>query len=307
MLVKVLFPIFALLLSDMVSGETIASRRQNLDNVAIVDRFRIFYSLSGIDALPPERRIDLNKNGTPDYIEKLARRFIHVDRFYREDVGLVSPLDSDRYRGHASYIDINLIDLARNKKGPKNGIAYDGTPKIDRSAASQKSVNVLLIDLSNALSWENRSVEHELFHLYQNGYTYFKNPWYTEGTARWSEYVMDGRIGAGGTLPRTKDQLHMLFGKKYDASSFWNELILRCDMADRGKNFIRHLLEALKELDSVAAEDRQMNTTNWKESEQRSKDNDPYIWRAVLKAMEAMEFPVSSDKEISALFQLSGG
>ncbi|QIL91141.1 hypothetical protein GNX18_16165 [Microbulbifer sp. SH-1] len=303
---KTLFSVLVLMFSDLVSGEVLATRRENLDKVAIYDRFRFFYALQGVDALPAERHVDLDNSGTPDYIERLAQRFIRVDKFYREEVGLISPLDGDRYRGHALYIDVNLLNLPAHKNGPMNGIAYDGTPKLDRAAAGEDSVNVLLIDLSASLSWENRSVEHELFHLYQNGYTYFKNPWYTEGTARWSEFVMNGRLGPGSTLPRTSTQQRELFSKTYAANTFWNELILRCDRADVGKNFIRKLLETLGKLDRIAAKDRGINSTNWEESEQRSKKNDPYIWRAVLETIEGMEYPVSSDKEMNALFDLSG-
>lgn len=292
--------------SDLVSDEVLATRRENLDKVAIYDRFRFFYALKGVDALPAERHVDRDNSGTPDYIERLAQRFIRVDKFYREEVGLTSPLDGDRYRGHALYIDVNLLNLPNHKNGPMNGIAYDGTPKLDRAAAGEDSVNVLLIDLSASLSWENRSVEHELFHLYQNGYTYFKNPWYTEGTARWSELVMNGRLGPGGLLPNNRAQKRELFRKTYAASAFWNELILRCNKAELGKTFIRKLLERLSELDSIAAKERGIPSTNWQESEQRSEDNDPYIWRAVIETIESLGYPVASDKEMKTLFDLSG-
>ncbi len=304
MIWKILVPILTLLFSDLVSGGTLPDRRQSLDRVAITDRFRIFYTLSGKDALPSERQTDADNSGTPDYIEQLAQRFVKVDKFYRTKVGLISPLDSDRYKGRAHYIDINLLNLSDDKGKTRNGIAYDGTPKLDRVVAGAESLNVLLIDLSNSLSWENKTVEHELFHLFQNGYTYFKNPWYTEGTARWSELIMNGRLGSGGGLPHSEDQKQELFHKTYDANTFWNELILRSDKAALGKNFIKKLLEKLGEIDGVAARDRGIESAPWPESEQRSEDNDPYIWRAVLETMREIGYTESNDKDVSKLHKL---
>ncbi len=298
MSVKTVLFVVICIFSDIVSGTTLAERRENLEQVAVYDRFRIFYSLSGEDALPPARRADDDNDGIPEYVDQLGRRFLQTDRFYRNEVGLVSPLDGERYKGHAHYIDVNLLNI------PRNGIAYDGTPKLDRSISHQKSVPVLLIDLSNSLNWGNKTPEHELFHIYQNGYTYFKNRWYTEGTARWSENIQSGRVGKGGFLPASRGQREALFEKTYDASQFWNELILRADNGTHGKTFIRHLLETLREMDEVAARERGINRANWPEAEQRSEKNNPYIWRAIQKTLKDMGYSSTEDGEIKTLFGL---
>ena len=224
----------------------------------------------------------------PDFIESVGSRLVEADRFFRFEVGLTSPLRGRRYGGRAHYIDVNILDFSMNSKGTKNGVAYDGTPTFNRSVSGQRTLRVLAIDLSMSVRLKSNSVEHELFHLYQNGYTFFKNRWYTEGTARWSELIMSGRIGKGEELPKSTLQKEVLFNKTYDAKGFWNELIRRTDQKTLGKNFIRHLFEQLDYADDVVARKRGLSNKYWKESEQRSKSNNPYIWNAVMESVTRM-------------------
>ena len=153
-------------------------RRSNLEKVVVYDKFRIFYSLSGKDELPKSRRADINHNKIPDFIESIGKRLTDSNRFLKYEVGLKNPLKSNRYKGRAHYIDVNILNFSNNKKGPKNGVAYDGTSKFNRSLVGKASVNVLAMDISGGVNLNSNTVEHELFHLYQNGYTYFKNRWF---------------------------------------------------------------------------------------------------------------------------------
>lgn len=290
--------------SGVANAGAWADRRSQLDNVAVYDRFRIFYSLSGKDALPEKRQIDQNRNGIPDFIDEVARRFLKADKFFRNEVELTPPLKSKRYIGQVHYIDVNILNFSLNKKGPKNGVAYDGTPKFNRAISGQASLNVLAIDLSGSVRLKSNSVEHELFHLYQNGYSYFKNRWYTEGTARWSELVINSHVGVGGQLPSSTAQKLELFSKTYDANRFWNELILRSDKSKHGRVFIKTLLEQLDYVDDIAARDRGIASVNWKESEQKSKHNNPYIWRAVIESLKRMGYSFSGDNEVSNLLRI---
>ncbi len=294
----ILFPLF----SQMASAGSWEDRRSKLDQVAIYGEYRIFYSLSGKDALPKHRKVDSDKSGLPDFIESVGRRLTDADRFFRSEVGLVPPLKSKRYIGKAHYIDVNMLDFSNNKKGPKNGVAYDGTPKFNRARSGQVSRNVLVIDLSGSVRLKTHSVEHELFHLYQNGYTFFKNRWYTEGTARWSEKIIEGRIGSSELLPDSKFTRDKIFKKNYDASNFWNELIIKVDKKSQGKRFIKIFLEELDYADNIAARKRGLSDSYWKESEQRSTDNNIYIWKATLKAIQRVGR--SSDDEIKKLYKI---
>lgn len=266
----------------LVKAGTWENRRSNLENVVIYNEFRLFYSLSGIDELPTKRRIDLNRNKIPDFIENIGQRLMDSNRFFKYEVGLMSPLKSKRYAGRAHYIDVNVLNFSNNKNGPKNGVAYDGTPKFNRSIVGKPSVNVLAIDISGSVKLKSNSIEHELFHLYQNGYTYFKNRWYTEGTARWSELIINNRVGNRGSLPTTVREKESLFKKTYDANTFWNELMLSADSNTLGKKFIKLLFERLDYVDDIAAKERGISNKDWKESEQRSNKNNLFIWEAAM-------------------------
>jgi hypothetical protein len=287
---------------QLASAGSWEDRRSKLDQVAIYDKYRIFYSLSGKDALPRDRRVDYDKNGIPDFIESVGGRLTDADKLFRGEVGLIPPLKSKRYIGKAHYIDVNILDFSNNKKGPKNGVAYDGAPKFNRSRSGQLSLNVLVIDLSGSVRLKTNSVEHELFHLYQNGYTFFKNRWYTEGTARWAELIMLGRIGNGASLPYSESTRERLFNKTYAANSFWNELIRKIDSGTQGKHFIKALLEELDYSDNIATRKRGLDYSYWKESEQRSTDNNIYIWEATLKAIQRTG--KTSDPEINKLYEI---
>ncbi len=295
----VLVPLL-LLCSQLASAGSWEDRRSKLDQVAIYDKYRIFYSLSGTDALPGERSSDNDKNGIPDFIESVGARLVEADAFFEGEVGLVPPLKSKRYIGKAHYIDVNILNFSDDKQGPKNGVAYDGTPKFDRSESGQASLNVLVIDLSGSVRLKTNSVEHELFHLYQNGYTFFKNRWYTEGTARWAEQIMLGHVGEGASLPDSESSREKLFSKTYGAKSFWNEIVRRVDSSTQGKRFIKALLEELDNSDNLATRKRRLDNSYWKESEQTSTDNNIYIWQATLKAIQRVGKP--PDPEIVRLY-----
>ncbi len=279
-------------------------RRSKLDKVAIYDHFRVFYTLKGRDALPQKRQVDLDKNGIPDFIDKVGGRLLETDQTFTDDVGLTPPLKNKRYRGKAFYIDINVLRFSKEGKGPKNGIAYDGIVKFNRELSEQTTTRVLAIDLSSSVRLQSNSIEHELFHIYQNGYTYFKNRWYTEGTARWSELINDGKLGKSGELPKTLGDKHELYNKSYDAKGFWNALIHRVDKKSKGKVFIRHLLEQLDRLDNLAAINRGISPVKWKESEQRSSENSDYIWLAIINALNKTDPSFAKDKEIMKLKHL---
>lgn len=288
-LLLLIMPIF----SFIVNAGTWENRRNALTQVAVYSEFRIFYATSGKDKLPSNRQVDKNNNKVPDFIESIGKRLTNSDRFFKNEVGLNPPLKSNRYRSRAHYIDVNVLDFSHNKKGPKNGIAYDGTPKFNRALTGKRSVNVLTMDLSGKVNLNTNTVEHELFHLYQNGYTYFKNRWFTEGTARWSELVINGRIGKGNKLPETTLAKERLFNKSYDANSFWNQIIIITDKKNLGKNFIKNLLEELDRTDDRAAFSRGIPNKNWKESEQRSSKNNAYIWQAILNVSN--KYPPSEE------------
>jgi hypothetical protein len=95
------------------------NRRSNHEEVAVYDHYRIFYSLSGKDALPRKRQIDSNNNQVPDFIESVRNRLIDADSFFQHEVGLKPPLKGKRYIGRAHYIDVNVLDFSIIKRDQK--------------------------------------------------------------------------------------------------------------------------------------------------------------------------------------------
>ncbi len=85
-----------------------------------------------------------------------------------------------------NYIDIHVVSISYN------GIAYD-KPYL-ASFDGIKKDKALLIKLNNRLEnfpgnyWT--VVAHEIFHLYQYGYSPLKPSWYLEGMANWSERLL---------------------------------------------------------------------------------------------------------------------
>jgi hypothetical protein len=152
-----------------------------------------------------------------------------------------------------------------------------------------------------------------MFHLIQYGVTYFKNAWYSEGMARWSETA----LGSGGIgevryrepFPLTEADMSKLFEMSYDASvDFWNPLaamddsrggipenrvspslkdltysdgtkVLK-DLQLNGYGFMREVLLELGKADDVAF--RELGYERWAEANQKSKKNSSYIYTATM-------------------------
>jgi len=282
-------------------------RRSALDGKHTVNEFRIYYTLKGDDALPDV--VDLNKNSIPDRIENIALQLMTARRLYTDVLKLRHPLESPRYKDKAKFIDVHVGSLPFEPGGAKNkGSSGDAVVNYYRASDPAAGIGVLTIDVSKTLPTQNVTPAHELFHLFQYGYTMFKVGWFLEGTARWSEFTL--REGSGGPkgVPLTQDGLSNLFSKKYEAHGFWNTLAHASDsrgrlpipadllrvtyigtndpiISDRqfhGALLLRQLLEALDEADDKVTASLEIEPFGWKEAQQRSPDNNPYVWSAVI-------------------------
>lgn len=286
-------------------------RRSALDKVHAVDEFRIFYTLGGDDALPDV--VDLNKNSIPDRIENIALQFVTARRLYADVLKLRHPLESPRYKGKAKFIDVHVGSLPLAPGGAKNnGVAGDAVVNYYRPNDPESGVDVLTVDISKTLATRNLTPAHELFHLFQYGYTMFKVGWFLEGTARWSEFTFREGSGEPTKLPETEADLQRLFSLKYEAEGFWSHLAHITDPEGQldiptdlrnihyiatdepiiretkihGAVFIRQLLEALDKKDDEVTTELQLKTFAWKESRQRSSDNNPYVWSALIDLLQ---------------------
>lgn len=286
-------------------------RRSALERKHQVDEFRIYYSLQGHDALPDAR--DRNDNSVPDRIENIALQLTTARDLYTEVLKLRHPLESPRYKGKAKFIDVHVGTLPFSPGGNAgNGSAGDAVVNYFRPSDSEEGVDVLTIDIRGTLATDNLTPAHELFHLFQNGYSMFKASWYTEGTARWAEFTLREGAGKPTGVPQTREQLDQLFGKKYAAVGFWLSLAHAADPAGElpipqrlrdvhyigsdkpviadtnfhGAALLKHLLEALAAADDRATDELNLKPFAWKEAQQRSPETYPYIWSAVLEVAQ---------------------
>jgi len=166
----------------------------------VQDEFRVFYALEGESALSPEQKTDTDKDGVPDKIQNIARQLVVGRRLYLEVFKLRHPFESSRYKDRVKYFDVHVASMPSGSYGS----AGDGIVNYVRPTDPKGGYEVLTIDVSKDVSCTNLTPAHELFHEFQNGYTLFKNAWYTEGTARWAEYALRKGVGKAGQLPTTE-------------------------------------------------------------------------------------------------------
>jgi hypothetical protein len=270
-----------------------------------VGRIRVHYHLAGPHAVNPG---DANHNGIPDQIEDLATQTRAAWLLFIDALGFPDPFQSPRFL-KASFLDIHL----RSKDTLKsNGVAYDELQHFNRPGDPPGTLSICFNVATSVQPSQNLTPAHELFHLIQNGACFFKNRWYTEGTARWSEKALGlGALGTGlhKPWPPPDTLLQQLDQMAYEAATqFWEPLILSRNTtddllpADRlpaeltalryidgspvlkdrkllGWQLIRDVLTELGRQDDLAYTERQL--TRWSEEEQRSPLNTPHIHRAI--------------------------
>jgi hypothetical protein len=225
-----------------------------------------------------------------------------------EVLGFPDPFSTERFRS-ARFLDIHF----RHKDVLKsNGVAYDELQRFKRPGDPEGTVSICFNVATSVKAPANLTPAHEFFHLIQNSVTFFKNRWYTEGTARWSERALGiGDLGPARILsqwPLPEDRASEIFAMAYDASEhLWNPLCAKLDTEgaipaspalDRlkamhytdgtpvlkdlqltGWRFIRDVLAGLDLADDIAF--RELGHDRWSEDNQKSPKNDAYILRIV--------------------------
>ena len=295
-----------------------------LERIYVRDEFRIVYSLAGPHALADQR--DLNANGIPDKVEDVATQLVVGRRLFSDLMGFVAPLKQPRY-AQATSIDVFMLKM---EKG--NGLAYDEVMNYRLGFDGAMGHCALRIDLLNSHTNQNPTPIHELFHLYQYGYTMFKPRWFLEGTARWAEYALRPGSGPQKPLPLSPASLQeQVFGTTYAASNFWNRLALLLDPAGRmrlppavaqlayvdgarvvhddelhGTVFMKAVLEALASLDREIGARRGWPAFQWKEADQRSARHDADILGKIqgVVRLEARRAGLANSPELDAFLAL---
>lgn len=300
---KVLFLIFLPLFfygSDYLSS---------LDNVYTQDKFRYFYTLKGGNALSIKNQVDENKNNIPDSVENIANQLSQSYNLFINDFGFKSPLEQEKFKNKANFIDIHFIKL------DVNGAAGDVVVN-----------NSLIIKLSTNLTPKTLTPLHEFFHLIQYGYSMFNNRWSMEGQARWAEYSFRKDVGDySKKLPINFEELEVLFNSIYEAKDFWNRLAYLSNKNEKtflssknysfingesflednklyGYEIIKRVLENYELFSKKAEEHYLYKKYNWTEKEQKSFNNNKFILEAMKKTLlvyddeEIKEFIVLIDK-----------
>ena len=319
---------------------------KKLERVHSLGDFRVFYTerppSSGVDhRLPPQSAIDRNGNGVPDFVENVAKQAEAARQTFNL-LGFRDPLESPRYRA-VRFIDINILNMAGN------GLAADSP--IHYSSVGRTSDCTLRIDISSQLETQMVGtpgnqyqaeltkhwfvVAHEVFHLFQYGYTQFKRGWINEPVAKWAEYTM--RMQASYptspdyTLPATLEefQTHIAAAPTgTTANRFWARLIELLDTSSdelrvpiellmtepyvdgqlifkddalRGAAFIGAVYQTLDAEDDIVSHGNGWNYHNWAESDQTSATHDARLLRAIQRVLQRSGV---SNAEIRALVEI---
>lgn len=286
----------------------------------VLGRIRVLYTREGKSAVSSN---DADRNGVPDQVEDIAKQLWAADHLFCERLEFPDPFKSERYKG-VTCIQASIRD--RSEIGGRNGVAFENAERARLIPEGKRQDRALIMAISSQLNpVKNPTPAHELFHLIQYGATYFKNGWYLEGQARWSEHgLAAGGLGevkysSKGPWPQTRQNLKQLMTLKYDTEFvLWNPIAARTDrnglltdnvlgekltalrysdgshvVADRslyGAKIMRDILIELGKLDDVAFTDLQYD--RWSEENQRSERNNPYIYKAIMDVLRRHAPPV---------------
>lgn len=240
----------------------------------------------------------------------LFRQVKQADVLYQKLFSLQHPLGMPRYK-NAKLIYIHVLDL-----GDRKGSAYDEVSFFEYQKFTERRPG-LVISISDQWLPPNRTPQHEIFHLYQYAYTYFKNPWFLEGLASSVGNHFNFGRWEDKPLPADETELEQLLNRSYSAKYFWNRLAKLCsvDCSDRGSegnsagsatcgaNIVKPLLSIYDRLDDVAAIERGIENNDWPESDQRSVKNNRYLLIGLKMAIHD-SCPVNTSKELTRFSQL---
>ncbi len=256
---------------------------------------------------------DVDQSGVPDRVEDIAKQVWAAHHLYCEVLKFPDPFKSERYQG-VTCIQVSLRDL-----GGGNGLAFTSPQRARQIPEGKSTDRTIVMSLNCKLNpMKNITPSHETFHLVQYGATYFKNSWFLEGMARWSEHALareaigQVKYSPQGPWPQKPQHLQQLSKMSYDAEYvLWNPIAFRTDrdgllsdkllgerlttlrysdgtpvLRDRtlqGAEIMRDIVIELGKLDDVAFEELEYD--RWSEMNQRADENNPYIYKAVMDVL----------------------
>lgn len=265
----------------------------------------VIYDETGENA--PKNMTDANANGVPDMVEDVATQVNAARELFNGEFNFPDPLKSPRFKD-VTCIEIDI--MAKTKEKKSNGTAYSGVRKNSKHNPNERALH---IRIANTLDpHKNSTPTHEYFHLIQYGATYFRNKWFLEGMARWSQDSVQkiDKYPDGGNLPQTLNSAaaeNKIFQGSYDtANSLWYPLAV--NMNDKAKiparlvnkyryvdgspvfhddvfygpNVMREMLNVMKSKEEFAATSEQYaNVGEWRKKGQSDKRNNKIIMDCV--------------------------
>ena len=297
----------ALTIADNTSAQ---EKQRELPEQYVFHPVRVHYAIEGPDAVPLD---DVDGSGVPDRVEDMAKQVWAAHHLFCKVLKFPNPIGCKRYP------NVTCITVSMRNLGGRGGLSFDKSQPARHMPGTKPTDRTLPIrvgcDLNAAIGG---TPAHETFHLVQYGATYFKNGWYLEGMARWSEHAL-GKEGLGpvkyspsGPWPQKVTHLAQLAKMKYDAEHvLWNPIAQRTDrdgflsnrllgkdlvslrysdgtpvLRDRalqGAEIMREILIELGKQDDVAF--REQKYDRWSEANQGSEANNPYIYKAVMDVL----------------------
>lgn len=306
MILRLLF-LLPVLFIQTAAAQTGAARA-SLTEVLVKGKMRFYYATEGPHAV---QALDANGNGVPDQVEDIATQTQGAWLLLIDGLGFPDPFKGERFR-EARFLDVHLISKEVLKS---NGVAYDEIQRFKKAGDPPGTGSLCFNVAASVQATTNLTPAHELFHLIQNGACYFKNSWYTEGTARWSEKALGlgaRSTGLQGPWPPSGSTWEEINTLSYNAAArFWEPLARHADPAGdlpadqipeavktmryvngepvlkdlklHGWEIIRDILVRLGEADDVAF--RELGLKRWSEADQRSPANTIYIRQAVVNVL----------------------
>ena len=245
-------------------------------------------------------KTDANSNGVPDVVEDIATQVNAAREVFQGVFDFPDPLQSARFKNVTSIeIDIDARD-AMNKF---NGLAFS---TVRKKSAHDPNARALHFKVANTINPHTSSTPaHEYFHLIQYGATYFRNAWYLEGMARWSQdSVAKINYPDGADIHfklKSKSAKEKIFNGKYEMADFlWYplavnmrdkvtlpaELVTKYKYVDGapvfqddiifGAHVMLKVLHALKAKENLAAE-KFGGVKEWRKTGQRAEVNNEII------------------------------
>ena len=279
-----------------------------------LDEFYVYYSdLPNSEHKIPQTK-DINKNNIPDYVENIALQAKNSrDMFHL--AGFRSPLKSARYQNSATGIAIFLQKI----KG--NGAAFERAAQHPNIAKDmiQMPCSITLV-ISNNLdgfpgTWA--TVTHELSHLYQYGYTQFKNSWYLESLANWADRAVKVDVTYSTKNLPSLPQNNQDFNKQIYKQSYthiWRRLFLINDsdilevpekfkertyiggqkvfLDDewRGTKFVLKFMQSMEKESDLITKQRNWPKYHWTEKDQRLPEWNPIIFGLIQKQLQQPQY-----------------